>query len=90
MKMDELQRNRAAFKGSVLRLLRDPNLSYREIGEQVGVSQWRVCQIRKEFGLPNRIGRRRPRTAPIPGLGINAAEAGDETEKGEDKDDSCG
>ena len=82
MTIGELQKKRAAFKASVLSLLRDPDFSYREIGERLGVSQWRVCQIRKEFGLPNRIGRRRPRTAPIPELGINAAEAANETEKG--------
>lgn len=82
MTIGELQKKRAAFKAAVLSLLRDPGLSYREIGDRLGVSQWRVCQIRKEFGLPNRIGRRRPRSEASPMREIKAAEMGSETGEG--------
>jgi alkylated DNA nucleotide flippase Atl1 len=50
-------RKRMEFKGRVLDLLKDPRfLSYGQIGEMVGVSNTRVGQIRKEFGLPRRRG----------------------------------
>ena len=61
MTIDELRKKRTAFKAKVLEYLQDPTLSYREIGDLVGVSQWRVCQIRKESGMPNRVGGRRGR-----------------------------
>lgn len=66
MTRSELEKKRAEFKARVLELLKDRNLSYREVGEMVGVSCWRVCQIRKELGFPNRVGGRRPRSAASP------------------------
>ena len=59
MTIDELRKKRTAFKAKVLEYLQDPTLSYQEIGDLVGVSQWRVCQIRRESGMPNRVGGRR-------------------------------
>lgn len=61
MTTGELQKRRAAFKAKVLEYLQDPTLSYREVGDLTGVSQWRVCQIRRESGMPNRVGGRRGR-----------------------------
>jgi hypothetical protein len=61
MTIDELQKKRAAFKAKVLEYLKDSTLSYRQVGDLVGVSAWRVCQIRKESGMPNRVGGRRGR-----------------------------
>ena len=60
MRIDELRTKRAEFKLRVLEYLNEPSvMSYREIGDLVGISPWRVCQIRKEFGLPNRVGGHR-------------------------------
>jgi hypothetical protein len=53
---EELQKRRAEFKGKVLSLLKDASLSYKQIGAELGITHFRVYQIRKEFGLPNRIG----------------------------------
>jgi DNA-directed RNA polymerase specialized sigma subunit len=59
MTIGELREKRVEFKDRVREYLKDPALSYREIGDMVGVSGWRICQIRKELGLPNRVGGRR-------------------------------
>ena len=67
MTIGELQKKRTEFKAKVLSYLKDPRLmSYREIGDLVGVSPWRVCQIRREAGLPNRVGghRNKGKTSP--------------------------
>ncbi len=53
---EELLKKRAEFKSRVLALLRNPSLSYKEIGAMVGIGKVRVYQIRKEFGMPNRVG----------------------------------
>jgi len=59
MTIGELQKKRAAFKAKVLEYLKDPTLTYREVGDLTGISGWRVCQIRRESGLPNRVGGHR-------------------------------
>jgi DNA-directed RNA polymerase specialized sigma subunit len=61
MTIAELQKKRAEFKARVREYLKDSTLSYREIGNMVGVSGWRICQIRKELGIPRRVGGRRTR-----------------------------
>ncbi len=70
---EELQKRRAEFKGKVLSLLKDASLSYKQIGEKLGITHFRVYQIRKEFGLPNRVGGypKPPRTPKPDAQGVN-------------------
>lgn len=62
MKLEELLRKKMAFRQAVLTLLSDPGLSYEEVGKRMGITKQRVYQIRREEGLPGRIGRTEGKT----------------------------
>jgi hypothetical protein len=55
-KEKERDRRRVAFKARVGEMLKDTSLSYAEIGKAIGRTEQRVLQIRKELGLPRRVG----------------------------------
>jgi len=52
----ERDRRRLAFKKRVGEMLKATSLSYAEIGKAIGRTEQRVLQIRKELGLPRRVG----------------------------------
>ncbi len=62
----QLRRKREEFKFRVLEVLKDPTLSYAQVGDRFGISGCRVYQIRKESGVPNRVGGYpKPKKPPV-------------------------
>jgi hypothetical protein len=61
----ELVRRRMAFKVCIGELLNDTGLSYLDIGKAVGKTARRIAQIRRELGLPRRIGGHPGRYLPV-------------------------
>jgi transposase-like protein len=65
MEWQEYLRAIKARKAAVVALLGDPSLSYKEVAFRMGLDVSTVYRIRREAGLPRRVGTTGPKAAMI-------------------------